>query len=110
LTIGFFILYKQNDQRLPYQLSFLRIDPVDTVQAGFAFAIGKNSKTRARRTEPRIRFKERIDECTPSGAPERIRLRFGSTIPNFLRQFPDSKSEARLDGIDLSMVSQRAKG
>jgi len=45
-----------------YQFSFLKVVPVDPVQAGFAFSVGKNSKIRARRTEPRIRFKERTDE------------------------------------------------
>jgi len=47
-----------------YQFSFLKIVPVDAVQAGFAFSIGKNSKIRARRAEPRIHFKEgMMNEC-----------------------------------------------
>ncbi len=39
-----------------------------------------------------------MNECQ-AGPLKKIRLRFGSTSPRFLRQFPDSKSEFRLDGI-----------
>jgi len=39
----------------------------------------------------------------PSRIPQKEScLRFGSTIPNFFRQFSDAKSESRLAGIGLN--------
>jgi len=53
---------REDDKQNWYQFSSLKIVPADSVEAGFAFSIGKNSKIRARRTEPRIHFKAGIDE------------------------------------------------
>ena len=44
---------------LRYQFGFLKIVPAERV---FPFSIGKNSKIRVRRTEPRIDFKQDVKE------------------------------------------------
>jgi SAM-dependent methyltransferase len=87
----------------------LKTIPADTAQAGIAFFTGKNSKIRARKTEPCIDFKKDAEIECQSVPYLNAFLRFCSTIPNFLRQFPYSKSNSRLGGIGLSGVFQRAK-
>jgi hypothetical protein len=83
--------------------------PADTAQGGIAFSTGKNSKIRARKTDPCIDFKKDAEIVCQSVPHSNAFLRFCSTIPNFLRQFPDSKSNSPLGGIGLSGVFQGAK-
>jgi hypothetical protein len=87
----------------------LKTIPADTAQAGIAHLTGKNSKIRARKTEPCMDLKKDTEIECQSVPYSNAFIRFCLTIPNFLRQFPDSKTNPRLGGIGLFGVFQRAK-
>jgi hypothetical protein len=54
------------EKETSYQFGCLKAIPVER---GFAFSIGKNSKIRARKTEPRIDFKNVVGERMTHLAP-----------------------------------------